>query len=260
MSAKNRDSEPRDGETPRGERGRRSPAVPLGDAVQFLHSVNKELGTGPASRDAVAQALGYRSINGAVTTKIGALTHFGLLERDGATYQIAELGKRLLYPKGDAERRSALAAAALAPALYADIVRDRSGQPLPGMLANILIHDYGVHPEKASEVVEVFQATMQFAGLLRQGVLHSTIASPPTSAEPTEPSAAPGSIAPPAPRDGVSVQSESAGALMAYRVPLSHRRSAVLRLPTPLEPADIQRIKQWLDLMSDALTDTNPTT
>lgn len=232
----------------KSERGRRSPSVPLGDAVGYLQAVHKELGTGAASREVVAQALGYKSINGAVTTKIGALTHYDLLERDGATYRVSGVGKALLYPKGDAERRAALAAAAKAPGLYADVVRDRGGQPLPGMLANILIHDYGVHPEKAPEVVEVFRATMEYAGLLRQGVLHESPDGGAAEVAPEPPPAAPE----PAPAPAPAAEKE---ALTSYRVPLPRRRSAVLRLPAPLEPGDVQRLKQWLDLMGETLAE-----
>lgn len=45
----------------------------------------------------------------------------------------------------------------------------------------------------------------------------------------------------------------SAGA--AYDIPVSRSRSVRVQLPGPLSPSDVNRVKQWLDLTADVLTE-----
>src|SRR5688572_21598112 len=83
--------------------GPNAPADTLGSAVQLLQLVRDRLGFSSASRESVAEALGYRTLNGTSRRKIAALSHFDLLSRTGAAYRISELGKQILIPRDDAE-------------------------------------------------------------------------------------------------------------------------------------------------------------
>lgn len=48
-----------------------------------------------------------------------------------------------------------------------------------------------------------------------------------------------------------------AGELEEYRLPISHGRKAIFHLPRDLEQADIDRMKQCLDLFAPAIVRQN---
>lgn len=239
------------------ERGKRSPAFPLNEALGFLQAVSQNLGDGPFSRDAIAKALGHTGITGAVSSKIGSLTHFAVLDREGNVYQVSPLGKRLLYPQSESERQEAVAQAARSPSLYGEILKAFSGKSVPGMFGNILIQTFGVGADNAADIAKIFKQTMEFCGLLRHGVLYAALAETgngetrsdiesATKPEETRPKADAGT-------GQTSTGIAPVGSHQDYAIPLTKKRSAVLRLPLPLDESDVTRIKGWLDLMKDVL-------
>ena len=239
------------------ERGTRSPAFSLNEAVGFLEAVITNLGLGPISREAIAKALGHKAITGSVTTKIGSLTHFGLLDREKGVYKASELAKRILRPENDTDRQTALIEAAKTPTLYSQLVANNSGQKLPQMLANTLFHNHGVIHDNAEDVAKTFRQSMEFCGLLRHGVLHSQLSEPGNSDSESsynqknnESNSVTSSE-----RANTKKQTHIASHddLQEYAIPLTKKRCAILQMPLPLEESDVDRIKGWLDLMKDVL-------
>lgn len=240
--------------------GRRSPSFPINEAVGFLQTIVKQIGEGPFNREAIGKALGHATVTGSVTTKIGSLTHFGLLEiQNGAVYRISALGKRLIYPRTDHERHEALAESAKQPTLYAELLSAFTGKSVPPLLPNILIQTYGVSADNAESAAATFRQTMEFVGLLRNGILHPTVSD--TSivgvlkdALAQQPSREAGFNAQPSdltPKDPPPLPK---GEVQEFTIPLSRRRTGTLRLPLPLDETDVVRIGKWLELMKDVLT------
>lgn len=225
--------------------GRRSPMYPLGEAISMIQAVRTNLGEGPFDRTAIASALNQSVSSGAFAVRVGALTHFGLLEREANVYRVSQLAEKIIYPTSDAVKQSALVAAACTPNLYQDLIAAFRGKALPQLLQNILIHNHEVSSSTAKEVASRFRQTMEFAGLLRQGVLYSDPAaeadpltvSKPESIEVIEP---PKIVANKEPED-------------CYSIPVSKGRKAAVKLPLPLSKADIQRIVAWFNLMEEVL-------
>jgi hypothetical protein len=139
--------------------------------------------------------------------------------------------------------------------LYAQFLRENANSAIPQLLPNILVHRYGVIASTSQDVATIFRQSMEYAGLLRHGVLHDspeTVGnSPPASAKPVDPQQVDGQ---PTPSVGLPETGTTSGLMTDYRIPLTKRRSAVLRLPLPLDESDVERIKRWLDLMADVIT------
>ena len=246
------------------ERGRRSPTYPLNEAIAFLRQIRAALGDGPFGREGIADALNHQPKSGVLSTKVGTLTHFALLDRENNVYRVSPLGKRLLYPEHDGARNDAVAEAAAAPSLYKDLLVAFQGKAIPTLFKNVLIQSYGVASGSADDVAECFRQTMEFAGYLRHGVLHER----PIQAS-NDSSDDDGGLeqddesedAPQSPDNSdmrkksvkSSIDSSSNRTADSFSIPLSKGRTASLGLPRPLNEADHQRLIAWLDLMKDVL-------
>ena len=155
------------------KRGRSSayPAVSLKKAVETAVILSDKLGSGPYSREAVAQALGYKGVSGASAVKVAALVHFGLLNRKGSSYHQSNLSKRILVPKTEEDKKIATAEALLTPTLYAKLSEKYSGNSLPTLLENILYHEFNIMQSASKEAAENFRQSAEFAGFLKNGIL-----------------------------------------------------------------------------------------
>lgn len=242
------------------ERGTTSPKYPLEEALRMLAQVHGDIRDGQASSEMLASSLGHQSLSGTAMVKIGSLTHFGLLSRKGGAYHISELGKRILVPRDDVEKQRAIVEAAGTPALYGRLQKEWAEKALPQMLENFLQRDYGVTSKNAPSVAEVFRSTMTFANLLQNGVLHSEPPSSMTPADNAEAARANGTAA--ASRESMNLpenqeepKAATSGADNGFAIPVSKSRMARLVLPRPVQRNDLERIKKWLDLMEDVLTE-----
>lgn len=239
------------------ERGTTSPKHTLEEAIGFLETLDKSYSNRAIGREGIAEALGHSPSSSVVAVKIGSLVHYGLLKREGSTYRQSKLAREILFPTSDESRRVAIVQAARSPSLYRRIFADFGNKAMPSMLENILLRDYGVAKSNAADVVKTFKSTATFANLLDAGVIHI---------EPVE--AGDGENNPeedsvefvhshinqnPQEQSRVSVPASNED---VYAVPLTKHRVASLRLPRPLTGQDIQRLKSWLDLMTDVLTES----
>src|SRR5262245_59980290 len=103
----------------RTERGVQYPADTLEQAIQMLGQVKDAVGFSTANRQTLVEALGYKTISGASARRVASLSHYGLLERGGVgSSKISELGRRILLPTDDEDKRRAVTQAAQSPALF----------------------------------------------------------------------------------------------------------------------------------------------
>ena len=147
------------------------PAIPLQTAVEAISKVDKALNRGPYSRDSLLEALNYGAKSGRGHRVVAAMVHYGLLSRKGNTYHQGELASKVLRPISADERNYSLEVSALKPKLFSAIHSRYTGSTAPSMLDNILIREYSVSPGAAKEVTSIFMSTMEFVGLLKNGVL-----------------------------------------------------------------------------------------
>lgn len=240
-------------------RGRKAPRDNLRDAVEFLEAVFSSLGVGPFDRLALAAALGHETENGTSNRKVGTLTHFGLLQREGSAYRISRLGTAIVAPTDDGERGVAIAKAALEPNVYSAVYQEFAGQPLPRLLPNVLQRRFGIGVSVAEAAADRFRETMEYASLLKNGVL---LSEPDLDGSATnrhdkddhEADLKKSSQERPDVSATHQVASKSTvNSDRSFHVPLSKGRVAVLQLPMELDDGDIRRISGWIELMKDVL-------
>ncbi len=151
------------------------PSTDLEKSIQQVQAVKANLGKGPFSRDSAAKALGYGGVNGKSGTIIATLAHYGLLTKHSDTYSVSDLSDEILTYRDEAEKHSAIAKAAKHPKLYAALIKAYEGKSLPVMLEHILVREYGIGENAAPTASKAFRKTMEFSGLLVNGVLHSSV-------------------------------------------------------------------------------------
>lgn len=148
---------------PRKTRSPNYPAIGLEEAIQRLKTIYDKQQRYPATREVLAQLLGYKGLNGASATVVSALSKYGLLEGYGETLRVSELGQDLaLHRKGDPEYTEGIRAAALMPAFFQEM-RDQYPTGLP--------HDHslraaltkrGFNPKSIDSAVRGYRDTMEF--------------------------------------------------------------------------------------------------
>lgn len=149
------------------------PVFSLEDCVSAVKMVKQGLGMSFSSRDLIAQAMGYSGVTGASGTKISACVHFGLLNRSGNTYAVSELSGKVLTPVSENEKAMALVEAVSSPSLYKKLITEYDGRALPKMLENILCREYGIIENSAKKATDIFKRSLEYAGLLQNGVVRS---------------------------------------------------------------------------------------
>ena len=146
------------------------PLLALPRAIEAAKMMHDGFGEGPHSRENAARGLGYSSFSGAASSKIGSLVHFGLLARTAGMYSVTALAREVfLYP--NEASGEAIAKAAAKPVLYGKLLARFLDKPLPEKLEAILATDYGVTAKAAPIAAQNFIETMEFAGLVREGML-----------------------------------------------------------------------------------------
>jgi hypothetical protein len=236
-------------------KARKTPGANLAGALDLLRQIERNVGYGPASRDTLIEAMGHKNLTGTSARKLAVLNHYDLVSKSGSTYQISELGRRILMPHDATDEAAALVEAAKAPSFFRDIWAEYEGNALPAMLPNILVRQFGVHPNSSNGAAAVFRETAEFAGLLRNGVLYGDIPQndPPQDPKPNatdegegERSGEAGSGG----RAGLDVGDSGGPGTQVYSVPLDHGgRVARIELPMPVEAQDLTGLEHWVRYM-----------
>lgn len=139
------------------------PAINLEEAIQRLKTIYDKQQRYPATREVLAQLMGYKGLNGASATVISALSKYGILEGYGDTLRISELGQDLvLHRTGDPEYSVALRSAAFMPVFFQEL-RDQypSGLPHDHSLRATLIKR-GFNAKSIDNAVRAYRDTMEF--------------------------------------------------------------------------------------------------
>ncbi|MBI3109711.1 hypothetical protein HYZ06_01580 [Candidatus Daviesbacteria bacterium] len=147
------------------------PAVGLQEAIELIKTLRKQLGKGPYDRSSIAKAIGYKGLNGASVVKIAALVHFGLLTRSGNVYTQSLLADSILLSTSEQEKEQAIIQASKTPKIYKSLIEKFNRSALPGLLTNIVVREYKIAEKVADKVAKDFKNTLEFSGLLQNGVI-----------------------------------------------------------------------------------------
>ena len=137
------------------------PAISLAEAVEKLGALHERIHKHPAPKEAIAKALGYKGWNGTSGAIVSAHTKFGLLDRvDAEQFKLTERAMRIIAPKSRTEKLEALREAALAPALYAELVADYGEQPPHDDILRPWLIRRGFAPSAVGGVIQGYRDTM----------------------------------------------------------------------------------------------------
>lgn len=146
--------------------GRRSrspnyPRISLKDAIERVEKLYRKERTHKTTREAVAEGLGYNSLNGSSLGIIGTLKQYGLLEEDSEGVRVSQDAVALvMLPKDEPERMEALRTAASTPRLFSEL-REEYGDSLPSDVSlRYALIKKGYSERAANEVIRSYRDTL----------------------------------------------------------------------------------------------------
>ena len=141
----------------------RSPAHPfvgLPTALEKTKDLFEAIQRNPASREIVANGLGFNRLHGQSRRFIATLTQYGLLEKVGDEMRISELAVACLLAETEEEKADALRRSASSPNLFEKLqAKYASGVPGEEMASNWLMRE-GFSPDGARCAARAYRETM----------------------------------------------------------------------------------------------------
>lgn len=141
------------------------PVIGLPAAIDRIEKIYKREQTIPATRETIAEHLGYSGMNGASLKVISALSKYGLLEetRD-KHFKVSPLALAILHPASDEEKSDALKQAAEGPALFQKLNAQFEGRrPSDTNLRSWLLRN-GFATSAVDSVISAYSETMDLLG------------------------------------------------------------------------------------------------
>jgi hypothetical protein len=146
------------------------PRKSLEQALRVARALRDVYAGGPAQWTQTAEAMGISA--GAQTNKyfLWSALAYGLIEKDGDSYSLSEIGRKILAPTNSTEDKEALVRSLMTPVLFSRFFTDYNGNPFPGEehIGNVLEVRYGVPRERVEEAKTLLRENGIFAGVLRQ--------------------------------------------------------------------------------------------
>jgi hypothetical protein len=134
------------------------------------------------------------------TYRLSTAREFGLVEKGGrgddAKIQVTDLFMAYAHPTSDAEKRATLMQIVLKPTLYGKLLARYKGAPKPDVtgLANLLWREHGLLQTVKEQAAEAFLSSIEFAGLVTNGIVNINATTPTGAALGNADSPAPPSI------------------------------------------------------------------
>ena len=254
--------------TPR-TRSPKHPAIDLGAAIKRLEEFHGEANEYPVLVTTACDVWRLSHGSGTANRLISTLLQFGLLEAVGKGKArqvcVTERGRMIATdPEGvTGERVSAIYKAALEPPVYRK-VWDQWGPTLPNdrMIAPELKREYGFNSNAIDGFVRDFRATLEFAGVDKQGdsgeVEESESDSQGTGHNSNQRLPRSGERAKTKAPMTTSTTERTEVRLEDYSIPLHGAGTAVLSVPVPLSRKNYQSLKGWLEWAEYSLIDEPP--
>lgn len=138
------------------------PALTLREAIERIKQVYAAQHHYPATKEVVAQNLGYGGINGKSLALIGALKRYALLQADGENLRVTDDAISILnLPEDNPERAVALKRAAFASPVFAQLYETYGDKPLADA---VLRHDLlkkKFLQKAADEVIRIYRDNLE---------------------------------------------------------------------------------------------------
>ncbi len=154
------------------ERSRLYPRYNLEEAVKLI-KIADEVGGGSVLPEIVAVKMGRTKFNSSFTGRLSAAKQFGLVTPEMSKITLTSLAQRILYNKGETDKKNALMEAFSSPLFYKELVNAYRGKRLPDRktLGNIVKLEYGIQANARDIAAANFISSAEYAGLVHSGVL-----------------------------------------------------------------------------------------
>ncbi len=150
------------------------PAISLEQALEYSKMLVEAYRKNPFGRQNAVEGIGYQKITGDTAQKIGALGHYGLLEKSGkSAYRNSEIAQSICYFTDEDVRTANIQKVVMTPKLFGALLDTHAGQSLPAKLSNVLVQTHGITPTVANKVAEIFKESISYAGLLVNGIVNA---------------------------------------------------------------------------------------
>jgi hypothetical protein len=232
------------------QRSPNCPQVTFVEAADRGRTLYQKEHTHPASREVVAQSLGYSGLNGRSLSMIGALRQYGILDGSGDELRISDDAVTYFELETGVERDSALERMLFNPPFFAQIHAD-FGDTLPSEsnLKHYLIKQ-GFLPKTAEGVISVYRENILLIENKRSRYNESVN----TQLDPTTINT--NALVTNVPvkhmgTQGLTQQSDS----QSYSLPLAKGTVADLRIRGDVTKKSLSLLRSQIELLIEALTE-----
>lgn len=256
-SSKTNSEEVVNGQTKSGSRSEATyPYFPVQEGLRVAEAVQRAGGNSTTEQE-LMKALGLTSTQShAWSYRTSTAREFGLVERTGrgaeARFRVTDLYLAYVHPGSDAEKQAALMQIVLKPPLYLALLnRYKGARPDATGVANVIWREYGILKSVKDDAAKAFITTIEFAGLITNGVVtgipsngHSSPLVPSSVAIPESPATpSPALVNAPASASPAGPTTEG---WIDYVFPLRKGVTVKLTLPPMLTKRDIERLTRCI--------------
>lgn len=218
------------------------PSCALQDCIEFIKLIDTLGGKG-ADEGTILASLKLKSPStSSYWRKSSSAKQFGLVNKKGSYWEIADIGRRILYPTGgETEKQKLRLQAFLSPKLYAQLKERYDGKQLPTQetFANVLINEYGISKVAKDRAAEVFFDSAKYAGVLSEDNFFRVSEEVKPSQDKTAVETIEGDQALPGGVTGTQ----------SVKVTLSGGTTGTIIVPNTITKKDVERLKKMLDLL-----------
>jgi hypothetical protein len=151
------------------ERSPNFPKLTLSDAIESTKKLYEKAGKAKITGEAAVVALGYKGLNGAALTTLGALSQYGLIERErGENVAVSPSAIKLIHPIDKAQEEAIKRELALKPKVFGELHASGFFNVDQQILANHLRQN-NFTSDGAEKAASVYLANFEFAKLAEHG-------------------------------------------------------------------------------------------
>jgi hypothetical protein len=228
------------------------PVIELGEALERARTLLQEEKLSVVPAETAVQVWGYQATSSGGRQILSALRQFELVERVGpGKVRISRNAIKLLDPTlGEKERRDLLQLCALAPRVHGRLWEEfRGALPSETTLERSLLDEHGFEPSGAHALAQQYRSTLAYAGLVGHARSVSAASLAPGDPDPTEPGSRESAT-----RTASRSRARSEDELVVEITTLESGK-AELKYPLDLTSADRRKLRRWLELQLDQLSD-----
>lgn len=235
-------------EETKSERSKKCPSMPLSTAIDLAKKLYQKAGKTKIKVEVALNALGYSGVNGAALTTLGALSQYGLVDRDkGSMVSISPVAIRVFHPLNEEQKVKSLEELALNPKVFNELYTNGFQGAEDDVIANHLIQN-GFTPDKAKKVAVVFKENIDLANLGVNGIKCENDSNASEKTNFTLEGGPPDLVAEFEARTAGNEKQGTKKMLAQYSIPLGANEATITFIGEKLSAADFDALRDYVDI------------